>query len=176
MALAAIVREDGLRNIPGADLKIKINWYDNITTFVGLTAAPTTEAERTTVSGTFVCGDPFVEFEFIPKSSSIVGKKVGSQFELTYEGELFVPGNAGGLTAEDQVAQLLNTRLVCIFGQQNGIDRIGGEVYDRPCQLSEVDFSTKKVGEDGTVSMMVKFVWISANPGGSKFTGTAPLS
>ncbi len=176
MALASISRTDLKRNLPGTELRIKINTQSNITTYVGLPAAPTTEAERTTVTGTFVCANPFVEYEFIPKTGQLTGKKVGSQFEIEFEGELFVPGDAEGLTAEDQIAQLLNSRLVVIVPQMNGVSRIMGETEDRPAMMAEVSGGTRKSGEDGTVSMMVKFTCISANPFGSKFTGTAPLS
>lgn len=176
MGIAAIVRGDGTRNMTGTKLKIKANYYDNISTFVGLTAAPANEAERTTVTGTFVCSSPFVEYEFVPKTGEIQTKKVGAQFECSYEGNIFVAGDADGLTAEDQIAQLLNSRLVLVIPQMNEIQRIGGETYDRPAMMTEVTGGTKKSGDDGTVEMTVKFSWISANPMGSKFTGTAPLS
>lgn len=176
MGLLGITRTDATRNMPGTKLKLKINYLENISTYVGLAASPASEADRTTVTGTFVCDSPFVEYEFMPKSGQITSKKVGAQFECEYEGEIFVPGDADGLTAEDQVAQLLNSRLCLIIPQMNGVQRVAGEVYDRPATMSEATGGTKKSGEDGTVSMMVKFSWISANPLGSKFTGTAPLS
>lgn len=176
MGILAISRNDGTRNPTGTGVKVKINYLDNISTFVALAAAPASEAERTTVSGTFVCDSPFVEYEFIPKTGKIETKKVGAQFECSYEGELFVSPDAAGLTAEDQVAQLLNSRLAIVIPQMNGINRIAGESYDRPALMAEVSGGTMKSGEDGTVSLLVKFVWISVNPLGSKFTGTAPLS
>lgn len=176
MGILAVTRGDGTRNLPGTGLKIRVNYYDNITTFVGLTAAPTSEAERTTATGTFVCSSPFVEYEFVPKSGEIQSKKVGSQFECSFEGKLFVPGDADGLTAEDQVAQLLNSRLVCEIPQMNGIKRLAGETYDRPAMMTEATGGTMKSGDDGTVEITVKITWISANPLGSKWTGTAPLS
>lgn len=176
MAIANITRKDATRNLTGTKLKLKANYYDNITTFVGLAASPTTEEERTTVTGTFVCSTPFAEFEFIPKTGQINCKKVGTQFECDFEGEIFIPGDADGLTAEDQISQLLTSRLVVVVPQMNGVQRIGGEVYDRPAQMVEASGSTRKAGEDSTVSMMVKISWISANAMGSKFTGTAPIS
>ncbi len=176
MSLASITRTDLLRNLPGTKLTLKVNAHSNITTHIGLSDSPASEADRTTVSGTFVCSSPFVEYEFIPKTGMIAGKKVGAQFEIEYEGEIFVPGDAEGLTAEDQIAQLLNSRLVVIVPQMNGVQRILGETVDRPAMMAEVSAGTRKSGEDGTVSMTVKFTCISANPFGSKFTGTAPLS
>lgn len=176
MSLTNITRTDLKRNLPGTGLTLKINVQSNISTYVGLDPAPENEAERTTVSGTFVCTTPFKEYEFIPKTGQITGKKVGSQFEIEYEGELFVPGDAEGLTAEDQISLLLNSRLAVVIPQMNGISRIMGETEDRPAMMSEVASGTRKSGEDGTVSMNVKFTCVSALPFGAKFTGTAPLS
>ena len=173
MALANISRTDLKRNLPGT--KILINLHSDIITHAELAASPTTEAERTTIAGDFVCTVGFKTFEFIPKTGTFGSKKVGSQYELTYEGEIFVPADAEGVTANDQISQLTNSRIVAIISQMNGHKKIMGETKDRPASLVEVDYSTRKSGEDGTVGFMVKFTCISANAAGTIFTGNLTI-
>jgi hypothetical protein len=171
--LANITRTDGARNPSGGKIKIKVNWSDYITTWPTLPASPSTDVERTTVADNFVSPtlSPFKEFEFIPATSRLMSKKLGAQNQVEMEGEIFIPNSTEGTTAEAQIQLLYNSNTAVIFYLQNGGVKLMGEDESRPCRLTEANWDSKKINEDGTVSMVVKFECISVVPGGANFSG-----
>ncbi|MCP5326773.1 MAG: hypothetical protein H7A09_10680 [Oceanospirillaceae bacterium] len=174
--LTNVVYRDGLQNMPGTGLKIKINWSDNITTWPELPAAPATDVEEVTVEHDFVCATPFNEWDFIPKTGKIESTKIGSAFECSYSGSLFVPSGSSGNEAKANIKKILNSRLALGIPLINGDTIVAGESYDLPAMLESADGSTGTVGEDGTVKLDVTIKWISNVPGGAFMTGDIPTS
>jgi hypothetical protein len=161
--------------MPGTGIKLKINWSDNITTWPTLSSSPSTDAQETTISSSFVCSTPFKEWEFIPKTGKIDTTKIGSAFECTYTGSLFVPSGSSGNEAKANIKKILNSRLAVGIPLINGDTIIAGESYDLPAMLEGADGSTGTVGEDGTVKIEVSFKWISNVPGGALISGSIPI-
>lgn len=160
----------------GTAITIKVNWNDNITSWPELDAAPATDAEEVTVSGDFTCSTPFKQFDFIPKTGKIDSTKIGSAFECTYSGTLFMPSGSSGVEAKANIKKILNSRLAVGIPLINGDTIIAGESEDLPAMLDSADGTTGVVGEDGTVKLDVTIKWISNVPGGALITGAIPIS
>lgn len=171
--LAAITRTDGAVNPAGAKLKLKINFSQYINTWPTFVASPSTDTELVSVDADFVSptASPFKEWAFIPNTTAIRSKKQGASHLCETEGEVFIPNSAEGITAEAQIVRAMNSSVALLIYLQNGAVKLGGENEARPARLVEVNWDSKKVNEDGTVSMMIKFEWVSIVPGGANFTG-----
>lgn len=171
VTLAAALRIDGADNTPGVKLKVMLNVADNITVFGTLPASPTTGVTRTTVATDFTASPAAIACEFIPTSGNIKSSKVGPLNKCEFEGEMFLPNGTSNTDALGLIRQLENSRVFGTFTLMNGVVKLMGESYDLPGKLAGVDWDSKKVGDDGTVSMIVKFEWFSQVPGGANFTG-----
>lgn len=173
MALANITRTDGKQNIPGAKIKLDISYASAITTWPELDAAPADDVAEVTIAGDFVSPTltPFKTFDFTPDSTKIDGSKKGAHYELKYSGKIFLPNDAEGTGAEAQLKKLTNSRLAVKIPLQNGAVKLAGESYDRPATMTAANYTSGKLGEDGTVEVEVEFTWYSVVPGGAYFTG-----
>ena len=175
MALTSITRVDQQSNVPGTKLKITINTMDKVTTPPEF-ATDSSDATAVQIVTDIVFSVPAVQFEFEPLTGKVSGSKKGGHHELVYEGKIFIPNSAGGLSAKANLKRLTNARIIALVPLQNGVNLLGGETYDRPAKMTEVNPDSMKVGEDGTVEAEVKFVWYSEVPGGAEHTGEFPIA
>lgn len=175
-ALTNILHRDGVQNVPGTKLTIKVNWSDNITTWPSLPSSPADDNQEVKVSDDFVCSTPFSEWGFIPNTGAISSDKVGSHYECSYEGEIFVPSASAGVEAKANLKKVLNSQLAVAIPLQNGDTIIAGESADLPAMIDVVNVTTGKVGEDATVKASVTIKWYSQIPGGAIITGSVPTS